>query len=89
VLTAAGPASARELAQQERPDRAVVDLRMPGGSGLQLVEELLKLLPGLEIVVLTGYGSSATAAEAVRLGAVRYLTKPADADMILAAFGPD
>jgi two-component system response regulator RegA len=86
VLTAADPVSARQLAERERPLRAVVDLRMPGGSGLHLVEELLGILPELEIVVLTGYGSIATAVDAIRLGAVNYLTKPADADMVLAAF---
>jgi two-component system response regulator RegA len=88
VLTAAGPAEAKVVAEQQRPDRAVVDLRMPGGSGLALVEELLALLPELEVVVLTGYGSIATAVDAMRLGAVNYLPKPADADMVLAAFAP-
>ena len=67
-------------------DAAVVDLRMPGGSGLTLIPELLALLPHLRIVLLTGYGSISTAVDAVRLGAVDVLLKPADADMILAAF---
>lgn len=68
------------------PDRAVVDLRMPGKSGLDVVADLVALVPGIRVVVLTGYGSIATATEAIRLGAVDYLTKPADADQILAAF---
>ena len=65
---------------------AVVDLRMPGPSGLELVRDLKALDPATRIVVLTGYGSIATAIEAVRIGATYYLQKPADVDDILAAF---
>jgi len=83
---AATPAEAVELARRTEPDRAVVDLRMPGGSGLDLVGQLLGLDPKMQIVILTGYGSIATALEATRLGAMDYLAKPADADQILAAF---
>ena len=68
------------------PDRAVVDLRMPGRSGLELVAGLRRVDPSIAVVVLTGYGSIATAIEAIKLGAVYYLTKPAEADDILAAF---
>ncbi|MDP9173037.1 MAG: response regulator [Planctomycetota bacterium] len=80
------PAEAREMARARRPDRAVIDLRMPGGSGLDLVSDLIHIDPDIEIVVLTGYGSIATAVEATRRGATDYLTKPADADQILVAF---
>lgn len=66
---------------------AIVDLRMPGGSGLELVSRLVQLRPGIAIVVLTGYGSIATAVDAVKRGATHYLTKPATVDEILAAFG--
>jgi len=82
----ASPAEARQLCQRLRPDRVIVDLRMPGGSGLDLVTDILRMHPQARIVVLTGYGSIATALEATRRGAVDYLTKPADADQILAAF---
>ena len=58
----------------------------PAASGLDAVRALHELDPGTSIVVLTGYGSIATALEAVRLGATHYLTKPADVDEILAAF---
>ncbi len=68
------------------PDRAVVDLRMPGRSGLELVAALRRLDPHIAVVVLTGYGSIATAIEAIKLGAVYYLTKPAEPDDIVAAF---
>lgn len=70
-----------------QPQRAIVDLRMPGGSGLEVVCALRRLAPAPEIVVLTGYGSIATAVEAMKLGATHYLTKPAEVDEILAAFG--
>ena len=68
------------------PDRAVVDLRMPGHSGLELVAGLRRVDPSIAVVVLTGYGSIATAIEAIKLGAVYYLTKPAEPDDIVAAF---
>jgi two-component system response regulator RegA len=68
------------------PERAVIDLRMPGPSGLELVASLRDRLPELRMIVLTGYGSIATAVEAIKLGAVHYLTKPAELDEILAAF---
>ncbi len=73
-------------ARAESPELAVVDLRMPGRSGLELVRELKAIDATTNVVVLTGYGSIATALEAVRLGATHYLTKPADVDEILAAF---
>jgi len=78
--------SAVAAAREESPELAVVDLRMPGGSGLALVRELKAIDGATAVVVLTGYGSIATALEAVRLGAAHYLTKPADVDEILASF---
>lgn len=74
------------LAQDDSPEFAVVDLRMPGRSGLELVQALASLDPSTKTVVLTGYGSIATALDAIRLGATYYLPKPADADDIVAAF---
>ena len=67
------------------PNLAVVDLRIGADSGLELIPELLGANPKVRIIVLTGYASIATAVEAIKLGAVHYLTKPADADDILAA----
>lgn len=86
VREAADGDAALQLAQADPPEHAVVDLRMPGRSGLEVVQALKEADPSTVIVVLTGYGSIATALEAVRLGATHYLTKPADADDILAAF---
>ena len=77
------------LADAWRPNYAVIDLRMPGPSGLTLIPRLKTASPGVRIVVLTGYASIATAVEAMKLGAVHYLTKPASADAVEAAFHSD
>jgi len=87
VREAADGEAALRLARDETPEYVVADLRMPGMSGLDVVRELRALDPTTVVVVLTGYGSIATALEAIRLGAKHYLTKPADVDDILAAFG--
>ncbi len=76
---------ARAVADSFGPTHAVVDLKLPGESGLKVVEQLAARNPAPAIVVLTGYASIATAVEAVRLGARHYLAKPANADEILAA----
>ena len=86
VRLAADAEEALASARADSPELAVVDLRMPGRSGLEVVRELKEIDPATNVVVLTGYGSIATAVEAVRLGATHYLTKPADADDVLAAF---
>lgn len=86
AVGASGPTEALALARQESPELVMIDLRMPDGYGLDLLRELLVIDPTTRVVVLTGYGSIATAIEAIRLGAVHYLQKPADADEILAAF---
>ncbi len=86
VREAPGGEVALQLAEGDAPEHAVVDLRMPGMSGLEVVRGLKDIDPSTVVVVLTGYGSIATALDAVRLGAIHYLTKPADADEIVAAF---
>jgi two-component system response regulator RegA len=77
--------AAMTLAHAESPEHAVVDLRMAGRSGLEVVRDMKAIDPSTNVLVLTGYGSIATAVEAIRLGAKDYLPKPADADDILAA----
>ncbi|HTR51852.1 MAG TPA: response regulator [Kofleriaceae bacterium] len=86
ALGAKDHGEAIERANDGKIDRAVVDLRLPGVHGLVVVRDLLALHSAAEIVVLTGYGSIATAVEAMQLGARNYLTKPANADQIHAAF---
>lgn len=69
------------------PELAVVDLRLEQSSGLHLIKRLKDKDENTKIIMLTGYASIATAVEAVKLGAIQYITKPANADEILAAFG--
>jgi len=73
----------RAVARENPPKYAIVDLNMPGSSGLVLVQELKSNYDQINIVVLTGYASIATAVEAIKLGATHYLAKPADPDEIV------
>ncbi|MCA9300366.1 MAG: response regulator, partial [Phycisphaerales bacterium] len=86
VRTAGNADEAIALARADSPEFAVLDLRMPGRSGLELVRDLIEIDATTRILMLTGYGSIANAVDAVRLGAVNYVSKPADADDIIAAF---
>ena len=86
MKTAGGFDEALSVCEGDSPEYAVIDLRMPGRSGMELVQELKRIDPSTKIVVLTGYGSIATAIEAIRIGATYYVHKPADADDVLAAF---
>jgi two-component system, response regulator RegA len=86
VTTASNATEAMHLAEANPPEFAIVDLKMPGPSGLMLVKRLNELDAATRIVVLTGYASITTAVEAVKLGATHYLAKPAEADEIIAAF---
>ena len=79
VTLAPGPAEARDAAAKTVFEHALVDVRMPGGSGIELCASLRQIDEGTRIVVLTGYGTIANAVEAMRAGAVDYLTKPVDA----------
>jgi two-component system, response regulator RegA len=75
-----------ELLARWSPDYAIIDLRMPGPSGLSLIPRVKAANPEAIIVMLTGYASIATAVEAIKLGATHYLTKPVDADAVEGAF---
>jgi two-component system response regulator RegA len=86
VTTASRGSEALARVREETPEYAVLDLRMPDQNGLEVMKAIRALDPATRILILTGYGSIATAVEATRLGAVGYLPKPADADEILAAF---
>ena len=86
--------SALRTAEEDTPEYVVVDLRLPDGSGLEVVRRLKTLDATTTVVVLTGYGSIATALDALRLGAAHYLTKPAAVDDLVTGFaraaaGPD
>lgn len=80
VTLAPGPAEARLAAETQVFEHALVDVRMPGGSGIELVAALRAIDEGTRVIVLTGYGTIANAVEAMRAGAVDYLTKPVDTE---------
>ncbi|MBK9072570.1 MAG: response regulator [Myxococcales bacterium] len=89
-VTAVGcHAEALAVADHLAFDRAIVDLKMPGKNGLATVRALKELQPTIDIVVLTGYGSIATAVDAMRHGATEYLQKPSHTEQILGAFAAE
>lgn len=75
-----------KAARERSPDLVLVDLRMPGKGGLDVVQEMREMDSSMTIIVLTGYGSIPTAISAMKKGADHYLSKPADADQVLAAY---
>ncbi len=89
VAVAHDGAAAIAVARDRRPAYAVVDLRLPDRSGLKVLSELRHAHPELRAVMLTGHGSISTAVEAMKLGAIDYLTKPAEVDDVIAAFHHD
>ena len=86
VKIAGNVKEAQAVLKKFHPRYAVVDLKMPGESGLELVKHLHEFDKVMKIVMLTGYASITTTIEAIKSGACYYLAKPANADMIIAAF---
>jgi len=86
VSVASNCDEAVQVFRQNPTELAVVDLRMPGRTGLTLIPELKAISPSVKIVILSGFGSMATAIDAIRLGATNFIPKPADVDDILLAF---
>ena len=85
VRTAETVAAGMNEARANPPDYAVVDMRLEDGNGLDVIETLHRANRDARAIVLTGYGNIATAVTAVKLGAIDYLAKPADADAIFNA----
>jgi two-component system response regulator RegA len=85
VATAESVADGMLQVEKAAPAYAVVDMRLGDGNGLDVVSALKKRRPDARAIVLTGYGNIASAVNAVKLGAVDYLAKPADADDVIAA----
>jgi two-component system response regulator RegA len=85
VATAESVADGLMQVERAAPAFAVVDMRLGDGNGLDVVSALKKRRPDARAIVLTGYGNIASAVNAVKLGAVDYLAKPADADDVIAA----
>src|SRR5208282_2319331 len=85
VRTADSLQAGKDAIRESAPAFAVVDMRLEDGNGLEVIRMLRELRPDCRALVLTGYGNIATAVTAVKLGAIDYLSKPADAEDILAA----
>lgn len=85
ALCATSFQQALTYAAEKKPGAAIVDLNLGEHTGLQLIPELVALCPDIRILVLTGYSSIATTVEAIKLGAVNYLCKPASLDELIAA----
>lgn len=86
VSVASNAEEASRVFQAAPTELAVLDLRMPGKPGLVLLQELRAFSPNTKFLILSGFGSIATAIDAIRLGATNFLPKPADVDDILTAF---
>ena len=85
VFPANSMADFSKIIESDCPNYAIIDLRLSDGTGLDAVESIRNVNPKSKIVVLTGYGAIATAVAAVKIGAIDYLSKPADANDILNA----
>ena len=85
VTTAESVADGLTQLETASPAFAVVDMRLEDGNGLDVISALKRRRPDARAIILTGYGNIATAVNAVKLGAVDYLSKPVDADDVVAA----
>ncbi len=85
VMTAEAVSEGLQHVERAPPAFAVVDMRLGDGSGLDVISALKERRPDSRAIVLTGYGNIATAVNAIKLGAIDYLAKPADADDVVAA----
>ena len=73
---------AKERLKEKYFTHAIVDMRLEDGSGLEIIQYILKISPKTKSLLLTGYGNIATAVAAIKSGAIDYLPKPADFDQI-------
>jgi two-component system, response regulator RegA len=89
VLTADNATEAHAQARRHQPRYCVLDLKLGDENGLKLIPELQALVPGIRVLLLTGYASIATAVEAIKRGAHDYLAKPVDADAVVRALLDD
>ena len=72
-----------EVLGQKAVDVVILDIRMPGMDGIETLREIKKRFPLVEVMMLTGHGTTETAVEGMKLGAFDYLMKPADFDELL------
>ncbi|MHA2123604.1 MAG: sigma-54-dependent transcriptional regulator [Promethearchaeota archaeon] len=84
TLTAINGNNALDLIKQYPVDLVTLDLKMPGMSGIEVLKEIKKLKPDIQVIVITGYGTLKTAIECIRLGAFDYINKPFNVPEIIA-----
>lgn len=83
VTLASDPREARDLLLQQEFDVTLTDVKMPGGTGMELLETVRAAYPDMQVVVMTGFGSVEDAVKAMKAGAVDYLSKPIEKDELL------
>ena len=84
VLKSSSPVHALDMARESAVDLVLTDFKMPGMTGVQLLEALKKMNPGIDVIIMTAYGSVESAMEAMKLGAIDYITKPIQSEELLA-----
>jgi len=85
ISTAFNGQEALDIIKEQDFDVVVLDVLMPGMDGIETLQEIKKMKPELEVIMLTGHGTVESAAEGMKLGAVDYLLKPCDLDTLLNA----
>ena len=85
VITVENGQAALESIQEDRPDLVLLDLKMPKMDGIEVLREVKTIVPELQVIMMTAHGSTATAVEAMKLGAYDYIMKPFDIDELLMA----
>ena len=83
VSTAANGLEALKLAEQTTFDAVVLDMRMPEMDGLETLQKLLEINPDLQVILLTGHGSLPDGVQAIKMGAMDFLEKPADINKLM------
>ena len=87
VIQAASGEQAAEYLKDDRPDAAVLDLKLPGISGMELLERIKKIDRQIPVIIITAYGEISSAVKAMKMGAFDYLTKPVDLDRLVLTVG--
>ncbi len=76
-----------QKAKNQKYDGVLLDIKMPAKDGLETLEELRQISPDVKVIIVTGYQSVETAAKAVQLGAMDYITKPFESDEVKEKIG--